>query len=52
MGDFTFSGQATAVALTTGAAAKSDYQDGMAVFIMPDAGSVKVMGHDVLADPL
>ena len=38
MGDFTFSGQATAVAVNTGAAAKSDYEYGMAVFIMPDSG--------------
>ena len=38
VGDFTFSGQATAVALTAGAAAKSDYQSGMAVFVMPDSG--------------
>ena len=37
-GDFTFSGQVTAVALTRGAAAKSDYEDGMVVFVMPDAG--------------
>ena len=38
LGDFTFSGQATAVAVNTGAAAKSDYEYGMAVFIMPDSG--------------
>jgi len=37
-GDFTFSGQVTAVALTRGAATKNDYQDGMAVFVMADAG--------------
>jgi hypothetical protein len=38
MGDFAFSAQATAVALTAGAAAKSDYQDGMAVFVAADKG--------------
>lgn len=36
--EFTFSAQATAVALTAGAAAKADYKDGMAVFVMTDAG--------------
>jgi lipid-binding SYLF domain-containing protein len=38
MGDFAFSAQATAVAATAGAAAKSDYQDGMAVFIATEGG--------------
>lgn len=38
VGDFAFSGQVTAVAVTAGAAAKSDYQDGMAVFVMPESG--------------
>lgn len=38
VGDFAFSAQATAVAATAGAAAKSDYQDGMAVFIATEAG--------------
>ncbi|MHC4570877.1 MAG: lipid-binding SYLF domain-containing protein [Planctomycetota bacterium] len=36
--EFTFSAQATAVALTAGAAAKADYKDGMAVFVMTDTG--------------
>lgn len=36
--EFTFSAQATAVALKTGAAAKVDYKDGMAVFVMTDKG--------------
>lgn len=37
-GEFTFSAQATATAVTVGAAAKADYKDGMAVFIMADRG--------------
>jgi lipid-binding SYLF domain-containing protein len=37
-GEYTFSTQATAVALTAGAAAKSDYKAGMAVFITMDSG--------------
>lgn len=36
--EFTFSAQATAVAITAGAAAKADYKDGMAVFLMTDKG--------------
>lgn len=36
--EYTFSAQATAVALTTGAAAKTDYKAGMAVFVMADKG--------------
>jgi lipid-binding SYLF domain-containing protein len=36
--EYTFSAQATAVAATTGAAAKADYKDGMAVFITADKG--------------
>jgi lipid-binding SYLF domain-containing protein len=36
--EYTFSAQATGVALTTGAAAKADYKAGMAVFIMTDTG--------------
>ncbi len=36
--EFTFSAQATAVALTAGAAAKADYKDGMAVFVMAESG--------------
>ena len=36
--EFTFSAQATAVALKAGAAAKADYKDGMLVFILTDAG--------------
>ncbi|UCD52229.1 MAG: hypothetical protein JSW27_06235 [Phycisphaerales bacterium] len=54
MGDFTFSGQATAVALTAGAAAKSDYEYGMAVFIMPDAGlmvDASIAGQKFSYDP-
>ncbi len=37
-GEFTFSAQATAVALSAGAAAKADYKSGMAVFVMPETG--------------
>ena len=37
-GDYTFSAQATAVALSAGAAAKADYKDGMAVFVMAESG--------------
>jgi lipid-binding SYLF domain-containing protein len=37
-GDFTFSAQVTGVALSTGAAAKADYESGMAVFVMTDVG--------------
>ena len=54
VGDFTFSGQVTAVAVTAGAAAKSDYQDGMAVFIMPDAGlmiDASIAGQKFEFDP-
>jgi len=54
VGDFTFSGQVTAVAITSGAAAKSDYQDGMAVFIMPDAGlmvDASIAGQKFAYDP-
>lgn len=54
MGDFTFSGQITAVALTAGAAAKSDYQDGMAVFVMPEAGlmiDASIAGQKFSYDP-
>lgn len=36
--DYSFSAQVSAVALTAGAAAKADYKDGMAVFVMTDAG--------------
>ncbi len=36
--EYTFSAQATGVAATTGAAAKADYRDGMAVFIAPEKG--------------
>ena len=38
MGEFTFSAQATAVALTAGAAAKTDYSDGMAIFVIAEKG--------------
>jgi lipid-binding SYLF domain-containing protein len=37
-GEYTFAAQATAVAMDTGAAAKADYHDGVAVFIMTDQG--------------
>ena len=37
-GEFTFSAQATAVALSAGAAAKADYKSGMAIFVMPETG--------------
>ena len=36
--EYTFSAQATAVALTAGAAAKADYKDGMAVFVIAEKG--------------
>jgi lipid-binding SYLF domain-containing protein len=36
--EFTFSAQVTGVAATAGAAAKADYQSGMAVFIATDKG--------------
>jgi lipid-binding SYLF domain-containing protein len=36
--EFTFSAQATGVAATAGAAAKTDYKSGMAVFITTDKG--------------
>jgi lipid-binding SYLF domain-containing protein len=36
--EYTFSAQATAVAMDTGAAAKADYHDGVAVFMMTDKG--------------
>jgi len=36
--EYTFSAQVTGVAIAWGAAAKADYKDGMAVFIMTDAG--------------
>jgi len=37
-GEYTFSAQAMAVALDIGVAAKADYKDGMAVFVMTDKG--------------
>ena len=37
-GEFTFSAQISGVAVTAGAAAKADYKDGMAVFVMADKG--------------
>lgn len=37
-GEFAFSAQATATAVAVGAAAKADYKDGMAVFVMADRG--------------
>ncbi|OHB62474.1 MAG: hypothetical protein A2167_03295 [Planctomycetes bacterium RBG_13_46_10] len=36
--EYTFSAQVTGVALSAGAAAKTDYRAGMAVFIIPDTG--------------
>jgi lipid-binding SYLF domain-containing protein len=36
--EYTFSAQVTGVAIVWGAAAKADYKDGMAVFIMADSG--------------
>ena len=37
-GQYTFSAAVTGVAATTGAAAKADYREGMAVFVMTDVG--------------
>jgi lipid-binding SYLF domain-containing protein len=37
-GEFTFSAQASAVALEAGAGTKADYKDGMAVFVLSDKG--------------
>ncbi len=37
-GKFAFSAQISAVAIKAGAAAKADYEDGMAVFVMADKG--------------
>ena len=37
-GNFEFGAQATAVAVTAGAAADADYEDGVAVFTMPKKG--------------
>jgi lipid-binding SYLF domain-containing protein len=37
-GEYTFAAQVTGVALSAGAAAKTDYKAGMAVFIMSDVG--------------
>lgn len=37
-GEYTFSAQVTAVALSAGAAAKADYKDGLAVFVVTDTG--------------
>lgn len=39
-GEYTFSAQVTGVAIKWGAAAKADYKDGMAVFIMTDVGAM------------
>lgn len=39
-GNFAFAAQVTGVAVTLGAAAKADYSNGMAVFIMEDAGAM------------
>lgn len=36
--EYTFSAEVSAVALTAGAAAKTDYRNGMAVFVMPEKG--------------
>lgn len=37
-GEFTFAAQVTGTAVTVGAAAKTDYKDGLAVFVMADRG--------------
>jgi lipid-binding SYLF domain-containing protein len=37
-GEFAFSAQVTGTAITAGAAAKVDYKDGLAVFVMADRG--------------
>jgi lipid-binding SYLF domain-containing protein len=37
-GEFTFSAQVTGVAASAGAAAKTDYKSGMAVFVLTDTG--------------
>jgi lipid-binding SYLF domain-containing protein len=37
-GEFAFSAQVTGTAITAGAAAKVDYKDGMAVFVLADRG--------------
>jgi lipid-binding SYLF domain-containing protein len=37
-GEFAFSAQVTGTAVTVGAAAKADYKDGMAVFVLADRG--------------
>jgi len=37
-GNFVMSAQATATVVSVGAAAKVDYQDGMAVFVLADSG--------------
>ena len=37
-GEYAFAAQATGVALSEGVAAKADYKDGMAVFVMADKG--------------
>jgi lipid-binding SYLF domain-containing protein len=39
-GEYTFAAQVTGVAIKWGAAAKADYKDGMAVFIMTDVGAM------------
>jgi lipid-binding SYLF domain-containing protein len=39
-GEYTFAAQVTGVAVKWGAAAKADYKDGMAVFIMTDVGAM------------
>jgi lipid-binding SYLF domain-containing protein len=38
VGEFAFSAQVTGTAITAGAAAKVDYKDGMAVFVLADRG--------------
>ena len=39
-GEYAFAAQVTGVAIKWGAAAKADYKDGMAVFIMTDVGAM------------
>jgi len=54
-GKFTFSAQATAVAVKAGAAAKADYQDGMAVFVMSDVGlmvDASIGGQEFKYEPI
>ncbi len=54
-GKFAFSAQATAVAIKAGAAAKADYKDGMAVFVMSDVGlmvDASIGGQEFKYEPI